>query len=101
MLIIDVTGGIEEHENPEYLRVWLYEDGYPMPRTHRAALCREQAQKLVALTGLRLRVAEWSSGTGPCAKVAEPVFETDRTSGQSMKGIHDTLLAPTRGQHRP
>jgi hypothetical protein len=101
LVVIELSPGVDEHKNTEYLCVRLYRDGYPIPITHRTGLCGEQAQKLLALTGLRLRVAEWPSGTRPCAKVAEPVFDTDRTSGQSMKFIHDALLTRTRGERRP
>ncbi|HEY4792858.1 MAG TPA: hypothetical protein VII18_02220 [Mycobacterium sp.] len=101
LVIIDLPVGFDERENTEYLRVRLYQDGYPIPRKHWAGLCGEQVQKLVALMGLRLWVAKWPSGPGPCAKVTETVFYTDRTFGEPMKGIHDALLALTRRQRRP
>jgi hypothetical protein len=101
LVIIEVIVGVEKRKDAKYLRVRLYQDGYPTPRTQGASPRREQVQKLVALTWVRLRVAQWSSGSGPRAKVAESIFDIDRTPGQSMKGIYDALLAATCRQGRP
>src|ERR1700744_1668557 len=101
LVISDLPAGFDERENTECLRVRLYQDGYPIPGKDWAGLCGEQVQKLLALKGLRLWVAKWPSGPGPGAKVAEPVFDADRTFAEPMKGIHDALLALTRRQRRP
>jgi hypothetical protein len=101
VVITDVAAGVEERKHSEDLRVRLYEDGHSIPRPHRAGSCGEQAKKLFALTTLCLRVAQWSSGPSPCPKVAESILDAYRPFGQSMKGIHDALLAPTCGQRRP
>src|ERR1700759_2845476 len=101
LVIIEFTVGVDERENTEYLRVRLDQNGYPVPRTHRLGLRGKQAQKMVGLTGLGLRIPDWPSGPRPCSKVAEPVYDPNRPAGQSMKCIHEAWGTVTGGERRP
>src|SRR5690348_18154759 len=96
-VLVDLVVASNERYNTEHLRARLYQDAQAIPGAHRTSLSRERTQEPVARSGLRLRVLGRLSGPCPCAKVAEPVFDADRTSRQSMKCVDDALQTLASG----
>src|SRR5579875_3565239 len=58
LVVIDLSVGVDERENTEYLRVRLDQDGYPVARAYRLGLRIKQVEELFAVAGIGLRIAQ-------------------------------------------
>src|ERR1700712_5680570 len=90
---------VDERDDTEYLGMRLNGDAHAISDAHGPGLRGQQAQQSVTRPGLRLWIAERSPWPGPCAKVAESVFDAGCVPRDSVKCFDDAFLARSSG-HR-